>query len=120
MRCHPCTRFKNDKRDEFSINADYMIGKIAKLYGYTDFGWIKFNQIQRKLPALPFSPSEGDSDAKQKDKTFGYGIGTEIYLIPNKLTVAFQHDYLKSNGSVWECLLIEHQQPLDLFHKEGR
>ena len=41
-------------------------------------------------------PWEGD----QWDKTWGYGIGAEVYVIPKKLTLVFQHDYLKSNGSV--------------------
>jgi MtrB/PioB family decaheme-associated outer membrane protein len=90
----------SDKRHELDISADYMIGKIAKVYGYGDYGWIKFDQLQRKLPALPFSPSEGNWDAKQKDRTYGYGIGTEIYILPKKLTLVFQHDYLKSNGNV--------------------
>jgi MtrB/PioB family decaheme-associated outer membrane protein len=91
---------RSDKRHEVEISADYKIGKFAKVYGYGDYGWIKFDQLQHKLPLLPFSPSEGDWDAKQKDRTFGYGIGTEVYVISKKLTLVFQHDYLKSNGNV--------------------
>ena len=81
-----------DKRDEVGIDADYAIGKIAKLYGNTDFGWIKFDQLQQR--------SGLNWDAIQKDKTFGYGIGAEVYAIPKKLTFIFQHDYVKSNGNV--------------------
>jgi len=85
---------RRDKRHEFDISADYMIGKIAKVYGYGDYGWIRFNQAQTGgAPPLPW---EGD----QWDKTWGYGIGAEIYAIPKKLTLIFQHDYVKSNGSV--------------------
>jgi MtrB/PioB family decaheme-associated outer membrane protein len=91
---------RNDKRHEVDISADYKIGKIAKMYGYGDYGWIKFDQQQRKLPALPFSPSEGNWGAEQKDRSWGYGIGAEVYIIPKKLTLIFQHDYLKSNGNV--------------------
>jgi MtrB/PioB family decaheme-associated outer membrane protein len=91
---------KSDKRHEVDISADYTISKIAKVYGYGDYGWIKFDQLQHKLPLLPFSPSEGNWDAKQKDRTYGYGIGTEVYVIPKKLTLIFQHDYVKSNGDV--------------------
>jgi MtrB/PioB family decaheme-associated outer membrane protein len=91
---------RSDKRYEFEASADYMIGKIAKVFGYADFGWIEFNQIQRKLPLLPFSPSEGNWEAKQKDRTYGYGIGAEVYVIPEKLKLIFQNEYLKSNGSV--------------------
>lgn len=83
---------KSDKRHEVNINADYAIGKIAKVYGYGDYGWIKFDQLQQR--------SGLNWDAKPKDRTYGYGIGTEVYVIPKKLTLVFQHDYLKSNGSV--------------------
>ncbi len=83
---------KKDKRDEFGASADYVIGKIAKIYGYGDFGWIKFNQMQSS-GGLPW-------EAEQKENSWGYGIGTELYVIPKKLTLIFQHDYLKSNGNV--------------------
>lgn len=87
---------RKDKRDEFGSNAAYTLGKIAKLYGNVDFGFIKFDpDLVRQQAATDF-PWE----AKQKDRTFAYGFGTEIYAIPNKLTFVFQHDYLKSNGSV--------------------
>ena len=85
---------RRDKRHEFDISADYMIGKIAKIYGYGDYGWTRFNQAQSATAAA--LPWEGD----QWDKTWGYGIGAEVYVIPKKLTLIFQHDYVKSNGSV--------------------
>ncbi len=83
---------RRDKRHEFDISADYAIGKIAKVYGYGDYGWMRFNQAQT-AGGLPW-------DGDQWDKTWGYGIGAEFYVIPKKLTLIFQHDYLKSNGSV--------------------
>ncbi len=82
---------KKDKRDEFGSNVAFTLGKMAKLYGNVDFGLIKFQ------PDLVRSGLQWD--VKQKDRTFGYGLGTEIYVIPNKLTFVFQHDYVKSNGS---------------------
>jgi MtrB/PioB family decaheme-associated outer membrane protein len=91
---------KSDITHELNVSADYTIGKIAKVCGYGDYGWIKFDQLQHKTPLLPFSPTEGNWNAKQKDRSWGYGIGTEVYVIPKKLTLMFQHDYLKSNGSV--------------------
>jgi MtrB/PioB family decaheme-associated outer membrane protein len=87
---------KKDKRDEFGTNAAYTLGKIAKLYGNVDFGLIKFQPDLVRTEAATDRPWE----ANQKDRTFAYGIGTEIYAIPNKLTFVFQHDYLKSNGNV--------------------
>jgi hypothetical protein len=38
--------------------------------------------------------------ADQRDASWGYGIGTEVYVIPKKLTLIFQHDYVRSNGNV--------------------
>jgi MtrB/PioB family decaheme-associated outer membrane protein len=83
---------KKEKRDEFSFSVDYSIGKIVKLFGNTDYGLIKFT------PDLQRSGLNWSAD--QKDKTFGYGLGAEIYAIPNKLTFILQHHYLKSNGNV--------------------
>ena len=42
----------------------------------------------------------GAWEAKQKDRTWGYGLGAEFYVIPEKLTLYILHDYLKSNGNV--------------------
>ncbi len=86
---------KSAKRNEFNISADYKMGKIAKIYGYGDYGWAKFNQLQ-----FQGTPTIVPWEADQWDKSWGYGIGAEVYLIPRKLTVIFQHDFLKSNGSV--------------------
>lgn len=84
---------RSDRRHEIDLSADYMIRKIAKIYGYGDYGWIKFRQMQTNQTGLPW-------EADQKDGTWGYGIGAEVYIIPRKLTLIFQHDYLKSNGNV--------------------
>ncbi|MBM4337978.1 MAG: hypothetical protein FJ110_00380 [Deltaproteobacteria bacterium] len=83
---------KKEKRDEVSFNVDYAIGKMVKLFGNTDFGLIKFTpDLQRS--GLNWS-------AEEKDKTYGYALGAEIYAIPNKLTFILKHHYLKSNGNV--------------------
>jgi MtrB/PioB family decaheme-associated outer membrane protein len=85
---------KNDKRHEFEASADYLIGKIAKLYGFFNLEWIKFNQdVQNSSPLAAYRE-------EQKERTYGYGVGTEIYAIPQKLTFMFQFDYMKSNGNV--------------------
>ena len=85
---------RSDKRNEFEVSADHSIGKIAKLNAYGDVEWIKFNQLQFEgTTLLPWQ-------ANQWDKSWGYGLGAEVYVIPKKLTLIFRHDYLKSNGSV--------------------
>jgi MtrB/PioB family decaheme-associated outer membrane protein len=88
---------RNDKKHELDISADYTLSKIAKVYGYGDYGWTRFNQPMQKIEDLV---APANWDAEQKDRTWGYGIGTEVYVIPQKLSLIFQHDYLKSNGNV--------------------
>ena len=88
---------RSAKRHEFDISADYKIGKIAKVYAYGDYGWIRFDQVQQQTEGLV---PPANWDAKQKDITYGYGIGAEVYVIPKKLTLVFQNDYVNSNGSV--------------------
>jgi MtrB/PioB family decaheme-associated outer membrane protein len=85
---------KEDKRHELEMSANYLIGKIAKLYGFFNLEWIKFTQTVQNSSPL------GSFGEEQKEKTYGYGIGTEIYAIPQKLTLMFQFDYVKSNGGV--------------------
>jgi len=87
---------RGDKKHELNISADYMIGKIANAYGNADYGWIRFDQLQQQTGLV----TPANWVARQTDITYGYGIGVKIYVIPNKLTLVFQHDYLKSNGSV--------------------
>ncbi|HVP79749.1 MAG TPA: MtrB/PioB family outer membrane beta-barrel protein [Thermodesulfobacteriota bacterium] len=86
---------KKDKRDQFDISADYMIGKIAKLYAFSDIEYIRLSQPeQNQTPVL------AEWSADQKDKSWGYGVGAEVYAIPQKLTFIFQHNYVRSNGGV--------------------
>jgi hypothetical protein len=37
-------------------------------------------------------------DVTQLDRSFNYGANADIYIIPNKLTLRIQYDYLRSNG----------------------
>ncbi len=85
---------KREEGHEVELSADYSLGKIAKVYAYGNLEWTKFWQSHATFPGgLPW-------EADQMDRSYGYGIGTEVYVIPKKLTLIFQHDYLKSNGNV--------------------
>ena len=40
-----------------------------------------------------------------KEKSFDYGVGAELLVIPKKLTLKAQYDYTRSDGSVdFTCL----------------
>ena len=97
------------KSDEFTVDADYTIGKLMTLTAYYDYERIEYYQFQRQLPfnasagfdpSTPATPTAFNWDSKQKDKSYDYGIGADIYIIPKKLTVKLQHDYVRSNGNV--------------------
>jgi len=98
-----------DRRDEFSIDADYLIGKWIRLFGFFDYELIRQDQFQRQLPfnatsgfdpSLPPTTTAFNWTAFQKDETYSYTIGSDIFIIKDKLTLRLQHSYLESNGSV--------------------
>jgi len=96
-----------DRRDEFSIEADYLIGRRVKLFGFFDYERIKQDQFQRQAGLTdPIDPNTSPTEsafnwtASQEDESYSFSIGTDIFIIPDKLTLRLQHSYLKSDGSV--------------------
>ncbi|HZV82398.1 MAG TPA: MtrB/PioB family outer membrane beta-barrel protein [Geobacteraceae bacterium] len=95
-----------DKRDEFTVDADYSIGTVAKLYGYFDYEKVRSQQDQRQFTnpstinpdGAVQDPLNFNWNLHQKDKTYDFGVGTDIYIIPKKLTLKLQYDYVMSNG----------------------
>jgi len=82
-----------DTRDEFNLDVDYTIGKIAKLFGYFNYEKIKLEQTQIYQAAADYL-----WDVDQKEKTYDIGIGADIYVIKKKLTLRLVYDYVKANG----------------------
>ncbi|MEN6464375.1 MAG: MtrB/PioB family decaheme-associated outer membrane protein [Syntrophaceae bacterium] len=100
---------QRDRRHEFAIDADYLLGKRARLFGFADYELIRYDQFQRQLPlgaTTGFDPSTAPTatafnwTAEQKDRSFGYTFGSDIFIIPDKLTLTVQHSFLKSDGSI--------------------
>ncbi len=97
---------QDDQRNEFNFDVDYLIMKRVRLFGYFDYEYVKFNQFQRQLPggttafnpALPPTSTAFNWTLTQTEKDYGYGLGAEFYLLPKKLTLRLQHNYIKSNG----------------------
>jgi len=81
------------KTDEFFIDASYAFGKVARLYGYFDYE--KVRSLQYGLSSE--EPTEWN--LKQEEKNYDYGIGVDFFIIPKKLTVKAQYDYVRSDGS---------------------
>lgn len=104
-----------DTRHAFSMNADYAFRKLARLYGYFDYE--KATLDQRAM--INISPW----DSTQEERTYGYGLRSDVYVIPKKLTLTLQYDYLKANGNnefgfydnaIWAAINVPPGLPVDI------
>ena len=93
--------------DEFHVDADYLLFKRVKLFGYFDYEYAKLDQFQRNLPAttagvfnpaLPPTSTAFNWTVAETDYNWAYGLGAEVYAVPKKLTLRFQYSYVKSKG----------------------
>lgn len=107
--------FTSDKRNAFSMNADYALKKILRLYGYFDYE----EAILKQAAIINTSPW----NSKQKENTYGYGLQTDFYAIPKKLTFTVQYDYLRANGSndftfyetaIWAAIGVPRNLPVNI------
>lgn len=96
---------KDDKTNEYGIDADWKIGSFGALNGYAEYEKTKAYQVQRNsTTAAGLNPNvAGNANnytwaATLKEKTYNYGAGAEVYAIPKKLTFKLQYDYVKSDG----------------------
>jgi len=81
------------KTDEVFIDASYAFAALAQIHGYFDY---------EKARSLQYGHSDSDAtnwNVRQKEKTFDYGVGTDIFIIPKKLTLKVQYDYVRADGS---------------------
>jgi hypothetical protein len=97
--------FTDTKGNEFNFDADYVIAKRVRLYGNFDYERMEEHQFQRNinLTTPVYNPATSTSTnynwtANQTNDSYGFTIGTDIYIVPKKWTLKLQHSYLKSNG----------------------
>ena len=96
-----------DETNEFNFDADYAIGKIARIFGYFDYDDRQSSQFQRRYAAggntNPYGGTQNATNfnwqSDQRDKTFDYGVALDFFVIPGKLTARFSADYLRSHGT---------------------
>ncbi len=100
---------RESKSNEFSIDADYTLSDFIKIAGYYELEQIKHRQIQRSLPfnatsgfdpGTPPTQTAFNWSAEHKDRTYEYGIGADIHIIPKKLSLRLNHSSVKSDGNV--------------------
>jgi hypothetical protein len=91
--------------NEWHVDADYLIAKRVKLYGYFDFEYAKLDQKQRTFtsgtsanPGLAPTPTNFNWTVTETDRNYAYGLGSDVYAIPKKLTFKFQYSFIKSRG----------------------
>lgn len=109
-------------RGQFNLDVDYLLFKRMRLFANFDYERAKFDQQQRQVssatPAGAFDPStppvvlttptppagEGTGNfnwtASTVEKNYYWGLGTEIYVLPNRLTLRFQYSEVRSDGAV--------------------
>ena len=93
------------KIHEWHVDADYLISKRVRLFGYFDYEYGKLDQFQRQFtsdananPALPPTPTAFNWTITETDENYAYGAGTDIYIVPNKWTFTLQLSYINSTG----------------------
>jgi len=93
------------KGNEWHLDADYLIAKRVRLFGYFDYEYYKLDQFQRQFtsdananPALPPTASAFNWTVTETNHNYAYGAGTDIYVVPNKLTLKLQFSYINSTG----------------------
>jgi MtrB/PioB family decaheme-associated outer membrane protein len=91
--------------NEWHVDADYLIAKRVRLFGYYDYEYGKLDQFVRTFtsgtnadPSLPPTTTAFNWTVTETDRNHAYGVGADVYAIPKKLTFKFQHSYVKSQG----------------------
>lgn len=96
---------KDDKTNEYGIDADWKISDYVTVNGYAEYEETKASQVQRyRVPAGTLDPNvAGSADSYnwkvvQKGETYNYGAGAIVTAIPKKLAFKPQFDYTRSDG----------------------
>jgi MtrB/PioB family decaheme-associated outer membrane protein len=91
--------------NEWHVDAEYLIAKRVKLFGYFDFEYAKLDQKQRTFtsgttadPALIPTPTDFNWTVTETERNYAYGLGSDVYAIPKKLTFRFQYTSIQSQG----------------------
>jgi len=96
---------KDDKSDEYGIDADWQISSRLAVNGYAEYEKTKSSQVQRRSNTAAGLDPNSAANANihswkvvNTDKTYNYGAGAEVHAIPKKLTFKVQYDHTKSDG----------------------
>jgi MtrB/PioB family decaheme-associated outer membrane protein len=99
---------QNTRTNEWDITGDYALGSIARLAAYFDLEYIKYllyDINDEGGGSYPLNTTANFStsypwNVTTKDNTYEWGAGADIYIIPKKLTLKLQYDYVNSDGTL--------------------
>jgi MtrB/PioB family decaheme-associated outer membrane protein len=94
--------------DDVNFNVNWQAHKQLLVYGYIDFEQIVNHQYQRQIgfgasPTPPYSPPTAAAfnwTAALNETTYAYGVGANISVIPQTLSLELAQNSVKSTGTV--------------------
>lgn len=97
---------RDEKSDTYDVTADYTLEKVS-LTGYFTYEVTDYYQFHRRFTSsasaspLDVNPTDGhyNWDINEELKSYDYGISAETNLIPKKLRIKVQYDYVRSDGT---------------------
>lgn len=95
----------NMKTQEVNADVNWQIHKRVRLFGYFDFEQRTLEQFQRQTtvaddPATSPTATAFNWTSASKENSYGYGVGADISIITDKLTLNLSHNSIKSDGTV--------------------
>ncbi len=95
---------QNTKTNEFEVYGDYTIGTLVKINAYFDLQNMSEYLLDYVYSGTVTSVTTTGAtqyvwNLNQKDDTYEYGVGVDFYVVPKKVTVRLQYDYVDSDGS---------------------
>ena len=106
--------FQDMAGHEFNFDVDYLLAKKVRFYGNFDYERAVEKQFQRTLNLTTpvYDPNTTTSTnynwtADQTNNSYGFTLGTDIYVVPKKWTLKLQYSYLKSNGNADYTYLLD-------------
>lgn len=93
------------KVHQVNADIDWQIHKRVRLFGYFDFEQRTLNQFQRQAttytdPATPAMATNFNWTSDSKENSYGYGVGADVTIITDKLTLSLVHNSIKSDGTI--------------------
>ena len=92
---------QSSRSNEWDVNSSYKVGQVARFDGYFDLDNIKTDQLadnNAEAPSATDLTTTFYTDQTVKDYEYEWGLGSTVYVIPDKLTFNIRYDYMQTNG----------------------